>query len=145
MQWLTRLLAATAEQTGGLPAVVLDPFKGSGTGGVAAVKCGVRYIGIEMDPVSVRECGPSIRATGPVIEAPLRLACSLAGAEPCPGDIEDPEDACSNDVDACTAIIPDEPHSYYVACSRIMAAIGSPEAAAQANTLAPVGAQLGLL
>jgi len=59
---------------------------GSGTGGVEAVRCGVRYVGIELDA---------------------------------------------------------EHHA--VACSRIMAAIGSPEAAAQANTLAPVGAQLGLL
>ena len=35
--------------------------------------------------------------------------------------------------------------SFGVARARIMAAIGSPEAAAEANELAPVGAQLGLL
>ena len=35
--------------------------------------------------------------------------------------------------------------SYAVARSRILAAIGSPEAAAEANALAPEGAQLGLL
>ena len=86
MDWLTRLLAATAEQTGDKPAVVLDCFMGSGTGGVSAVRCGVRYVGIELDA-----------------------------------------------------------DSYAVATSRILAAIGSPEAAAEANTLAPVGAQLGLL
>jgi hypothetical protein len=86
MAWLTRLLAATAEQTGGLPAIVLDPFMGSGTGGVEAVRARVRYIGIELGEVSFEE-----------------------------------------------------------ARARVMAAIGSPEAAVEANAAAPVGGQLGLL
>lgn len=49
MRWLVRLMAATAEQTGGEPAVVLDPFMGSGTTGVACVAECVRFIGIEQD------------------------------------------------------------------------------------------------
>jgi len=91
MDWLTKLLARTCEHADG-PAIVLDPFMGSGTGGVSAVRCGVRYIGIELDP-----SGPGTH------------------------------------------------DSFGVAKARIMAAIGSPEAAAEANELAPVGAQLGLL
>ncbi len=92
MRWLARLLAAKAEHTGGDAAIVLDPFMGSGTTGVACVAERVRFIGIERDPVQ------------------------------------------STDHD-----------SFGVARSRIMAAIGSPSEAAEANTLAPVGAQLGLL
>lgn len=92
MRWLVRLLAAKAEHTGSLPAIVLDPFMGSGTTGVAAVAEQVRFIGIERDPVT-------------------------------DGDHD----------------------SFGVAKARIMAAIGSPEAAAEANEKAPVGAQLGLL
>lgn len=30
--------------------VVMDPFMGSGTTGVAAARCGVKFIGVEMDP-----------------------------------------------------------------------------------------------
>ncbi len=86
MRWLVRLLAATAEQTGDAPAIVLDPFMGSGTTGVACVGEGVRFIGIEMS---------------------------------------------------------DEHHA--VSRARILGAIGSPEAAAEANASAPAGAQLGLL
>lgn len=49
MRWLVRLMAATAEHTGGEPAIVLDPFMGSGTTGVACVAEGARFIGIEQD------------------------------------------------------------------------------------------------
>ena len=86
MRWLVALLAAKAEHTGGLPAIVLDPFLGSGTTGVACVAEQVRFIGIERDEAS-----------------------------------------------------------FTVARARILAAIGSPEAAAEANAFAPVGGQLGLL
>lgn len=92
MRWLVRLLAAKAEHTGGGAAIVLDPFMGSGTTGVACVAERVRFIGIERDPVS-------------------------------DGDHD----------------------SFGVARSRIMAAIGSPEAAAEANEKAPERAQLALL
>jgi site-specific DNA-methyltransferase (adenine-specific) len=50
MRWLVRLMAATAEHTGDKPAVVLDPFMGSGTTGWACAAEGVRFIGIERDP-----------------------------------------------------------------------------------------------
>lgn len=92
MRWIVRLLAATSETTGGDPAIVLDPFMGSGTTGVASVAEGVRFIGIERDPVD--------------------------------------EDSLD---------------SFGIARGRIMAAIGSPEVAAEANKAAPRGSQLGLL
>jgi site-specific DNA-methyltransferase (adenine-specific) len=52
MRWLVALLAAKAEHTGGLPAVVLDPFLGSGSTGVACVAERVRFVGIERDAAS---------------------------------------------------------------------------------------------
>ena len=48
MQYLARL---TKTPTGG---VVLDPFCGSGTTGVACIAEGRRFIGIEKDPESFR-------------------------------------------------------------------------------------------
>lgn len=92
MRWIVRLLAAKAEHTGGDPAIVLDPFMGSGTTGVACVAERVRFVGIERDPVQ-----------------------------------------------------PTDHDSYGVACSRIMAAVGSPDAASDANERAPTGAQMSLL
>lgn len=44
MEYLVRL---TKTPTGG---VVLDPFMGSGTTGVACVRAGLNFIGIEIDP-----------------------------------------------------------------------------------------------
>jgi site-specific DNA-methyltransferase (adenine-specific) len=49
MRWLVRLLAATCEQTGGEPAIVLDPFGGSFTTAWACVAEGVRCITMERD------------------------------------------------------------------------------------------------
>lgn len=92
MRWLVRLLGATAEQTGGEPAIILDPFMGSGTTGVACVAERLRFVGMERDPCE-------------------------------PGSID----------------------SFGIARGRIMAAIGSPEAAAEANESAPEGSQLALL
>ena len=48
MRWLVRLMAVTDAHTGGA-AVVLDPFMGSGTTGVACVAELVRFIGIERE------------------------------------------------------------------------------------------------
>jgi hypothetical protein len=42
-------------------------------------------------------------------------------------------------------VLADAVASFTVARARILAAIGSPEGAAEANALAPVGGQLGLL
>ena len=48
MRWLVRLVSPPALD--GLPPVVLDPFLGSGTTGIAAMAEGVRFIGIERNP-----------------------------------------------------------------------------------------------
>lgn len=48
MRWMVRLVTPTAAQAG-RPGVVLDPFNGSGTTGVAAQLEGVRYIGFERE------------------------------------------------------------------------------------------------
>lgn len=140
MRWLVRLLAATAERTGGQPAIVLDMFMGSGTTGVAAVAEGVRFVGIERDPVDVRITAEHGGEGAMWAEVD---ACSLAGEESiaCDG-----EPGCFvTEAPLCSAEIHPGALSYYIARSRIMAAIGSPKAAAVANAQAPKGAQLGLL
>ena len=48
MRWLVRLVSPPALD--GVPPVVLDPFLGSGTTGIAAMAEGVRFIGIERNP-----------------------------------------------------------------------------------------------
>ncbi len=45
-----RAIEASAVPAGG---VVLDPFSGSGTTGVAALRAGARYLGFEIDPAQV--------------------------------------------------------------------------------------------
>jgi DNA modification methylase len=86
MSWLVRLLAAKAEHTGGAPAIVLDPFGGSGTTAVACIAEQVRCVIIERDAKSIE-----------------------------------------------------------ITRARIAAAVGDPEAAAEANAVAPTGAQLTLI
>ena len=49
MAWLCRLITPTAKQTGGLPGLVLDPFAGTSSTGVAALREGFRFIGIERE------------------------------------------------------------------------------------------------
>jgi hypothetical protein len=46
MQWLVRLVSPPRA----LSPVVLDPFAGSGTTGIACMMEGVRFVGVEMDP-----------------------------------------------------------------------------------------------
>ena len=145
MRWLVRLMAATSEHTGDAPAVVLDWCMGSGTTGVACVAEGVSFIGIEKDPVSVRQI---IEPGPPGIHAAPRGRCALAGTKrvrtrhkktpPRVAPAPSPWPAQADPYG-------DQAMSYWVARSRIYAAIGSPEEAAKANELAPVGAQLGLL
>jgi site-specific DNA-methyltransferase (adenine-specific) len=147
MRWIMRLVVPTAKATGGLPGVVLSSFLGSGTDGVAAVADGFRFIGIEMQPATVRSCGPSTRSASRTVLAPAPASCAKLGRAkaqatrsrrrkglaPAPAPL------------ACSIIVPDEFDSFGLAHSRIFAAIGSPEEAAKANELAPTGAQLELL
>jgi site-specific DNA-methyltransferase (adenine-specific) len=58
---LDRVVAASA-QPGDL---VLDPFCGSGTTGVAAVRAGCRFLGLERDPEYVALAARRLRATEP--------------------------------------------------------------------------------
>lgn len=46
---------------------IFDPFLGSGTTGVAAVKCGRNFIGIERDPDYFAICQQRIRPSAPII------------------------------------------------------------------------------
>jgi len=42
--------------------VVLDPFSGSGTTGIAALRLGCSYVGFEIDPIQVRASNERLRA-----------------------------------------------------------------------------------
>jgi site-specific DNA-methyltransferase (adenine-specific) len=52
------VLAASAAQGN----LVLDPFSGSGTTGVAALRAGCRFLGIEHDPAYVDLAARRLRA-----------------------------------------------------------------------------------
>lgn len=68
MRWLCRLVTPP----GG---VVLDPFCGSGSTGVAAVREGFRFIGIEKDAESCAVGVARIRyAVGQVTQAPEQVS-----------------------------------------------------------------------
>jgi site-specific DNA-methyltransferase (adenine-specific) len=56
---LERVLAASAAPGD----LVLDPFSGSGTTGVAALRTGCRFLGLERDPVYVDLAARRLRAT----------------------------------------------------------------------------------
>lgn len=149
MRWLVRLLAAKAEHTGDEPAIVLDPFMGSGTTGVACVAEQVRFVGIERDPATVRSIvTPASTEQGESAPAPVsatgigRVRCERRRSKITVDTIADrvpaaPAPDCAD--------MPAELDSFGIASGRIYAAIGSPKVAAEANAAAPVGAQLGLL
>jgi site-specific DNA-methyltransferase (adenine-specific) len=59
MRWLCRLVTPP----GG---IVLDPFMGSGSTGIAALQEGFRFLGIEKDPEYVRLARERIRAVDPM-------------------------------------------------------------------------------
>ena len=61
MRYLCRL---TATPMGG---VVLDPFMGSGTTGVAAIQEGRRFIGVELDPQYCEIARRRIEAVQPAL------------------------------------------------------------------------------
>ena len=64
MRWLCKLVGGHRGN------VILDPFMGSGTTGMAAVSEGFDFIGIEMNPDYMRICEARIRHTiGPLFAA----------------------------------------------------------------------------
>ena len=64
MRWLCKLVGGHRGN------VILDPFMGSGTTGIAAVSEGFDFIGIEMNPDYMRICEARIRHTiGPLFAA----------------------------------------------------------------------------
>ena len=64
MRWLCKLVGGHRGN------VILDPFMGSGTTGIAAVSEGFDFIGIEMSPDYMRICEARIRhAIGPLFAA----------------------------------------------------------------------------
>lgn len=54
----TNCIEASAAPEGGL---VLDPFSGSGTTGIAAIRLGLNYVGFEIDPVQVEASNARLR------------------------------------------------------------------------------------
>lgn len=60
MTWLVRLVTPP----GGL---VLDPFTGSGTTGIAALRGGFRFLGIEQDPSYVALARARIAGDAPLL------------------------------------------------------------------------------
>lgn len=67
MEWIVDL-ATTRGQT------ILDPFMGSGTTGVAAVKLGRKFIGIEIEPkyfdIACRRISEALKQPDMFIEKP---------------------------------------------------------------------------
>ncbi len=53
--------------------IVMDPFMGSGTVGVAAKKLGLDYIGFEIDPTNVSIANKRIEESAWAMEMPLGL------------------------------------------------------------------------
>jgi hypothetical protein len=64
MQWLCRLITPP----GG---IVLDPFAGSGTTGMAALREGFRFIGVEQDPEHAETARLRIEGDAPLLNAPV--------------------------------------------------------------------------
>ena len=64
---------------GVVPATVLDPFSGSGTSGVVAVKLGRRYIGIELNPDYVSMSQKRIVTEAAIENTPATAAAVGAG------------------------------------------------------------------
>lgn len=67
MRWCVNFLPSSAE-------IVLDPFMGSGTTGVAAVKLGKQFVGVEINPtyfdLACRRITEALQATDMFIERP---------------------------------------------------------------------------
>jgi len=74
MQWLCRLVTPP----GGL---VLDPFTGSGTTGMAALREGFRFLGVEKDPEHAAVARLRIEGDAPLLNAPREPSPRPAATE----------------------------------------------------------------
>ncbi len=67
--------------------IILDPFMGSGTTGVAAVKLGRKFIGIEIEPkyfdIACRRISEALKQPDMFIEQPKQVQAKLELDEPC--------------------------------------------------------------
>mgnify|MGYP001619168741 CR=1 FL=1 len=88
MRFLCRLVCPTAAQTGGLPGVILDPFMGSGSTGVAALREGFRFVGIEREPEYCAIAQARIVGDAPLFRrAPERPTHAPVAAPPAQPDL----------------------------------------------------------
>jgi site-specific DNA-methyltransferase (adenine-specific) len=71
------LMRALVEVVAGPGALVIDPFMGSGTTGVAAVNLGRRFIGVEVDPANFEI---ACRRIGTATKEPMLMALAEAGS-----------------------------------------------------------------
>jgi site-specific DNA-methyltransferase (adenine-specific) len=72
MQWLVRLVARPG-------ALVLDPFMGSGTTGIAALRESCRFVGVELSPEYAEIARRRIVGDAPLLNQPAERDSSVTG------------------------------------------------------------------
>ena len=82
-----RVLRPGAHPPGG---TILDPFMGSGTTGIAATRCGFKFIGIDREPEYVAIAQARIIGDAPLFRRPVKPSARTAD-EPTPTPGEAPK------------------------------------------------------